>query len=255
MANKEKKTPKGNFNIKDLGGILFSKMAKGGASRLRSNTDEVNKLNVFPVPDGDTGDNMRMTIESGIAAIENIDSDDLAEVMKTLSHGMLLGARGNSGVILSQFFAGMTKGFAKHERANAQVVGMAMQEGVKQAYASVVTPTEGTILTVAREAVDYAVGRINEKSTIRSLFADLTSEMYAAVDRTPEALKVLKDAGVVDSGGAGLFYIRDGFYRVLNGEEISVSESVKPSVQAPKINLDAFHTLLAKLRLFSTLSL
>ncbi len=208
-------------NIKYLGGFLLSKMARGGAKQLRTNAEEVNKLNVFPVPDGDTGDNMRMTIESGIAAIENIDSDDLAEVMKTLSHGMLLGARGNSGVILSQFFAGMAKGLDSSDKADPATFGHALELGVQQAYSSVMTPTEGTILTVAREAVEYAVARLTPKSTIRTLFADLVKEMHASLDRTPEILTVLKEAGVVDSGGAGLLYIMDGFNRVLNGEEIS----------------------------------
>lgn len=214
---KKKKNPK---DIKYLGGLLFAKMAFGGAAQLRSNAEEVNRLNVFPVPDGDTGDNMRMTIESGIAALENMDSDDLAEVMKVLSHGMLLGARGNSGVILSQFFAGTSKGFEGIEKADPAALGHALELGVKQAYTSVMTPTEGTILTVAREAVEYAVARITPESTIRSFFADLVKEMHASVDRTPEILSVLKEAGVVDSGGAGLFYIIDGFNRVLNGEEI-----------------------------------
>ena len=127
-------------------------MAKGGARQLGSNADEVNKLNVFPVPDGDTGDNMRMTIESGIAAIENVDSDNLADVMKALSRGMLLGARGNSGVILSQFFAGTAKGLESENKADPETLGRALQRGVAQAYSSVMTPTEGTILTVAREA-------------------------------------------------------------------------------------------------------
>ena len=233
MANKEKKTPKGNFNIKDLGGILFSKMAKGGASRLRSNTDEVNKLNVFPVPDGDTGDNMRMTIESGFAAIENIDSDDLAEVMKTLSHGMLLGARGNSGVILSQFFAGMSKGLSQFKTADPATFAHALELGVEQAYSSVMNPAEGTILTVAREAVEYAVANLTPKSTIRTLFADLVKEMHASLDRTPEILAVLKEAGVVDSGGAGLLYIMEGFNRVLNGEE-ATDEPERAQTVAPK---------------------
>ena len=214
------KKKKGGLTFKLLGGLLLSKMAKGGAKALRTNADEVNKLNVFPVPDGDTGDNMRMTVESGIAAIENMDSDDISKIMKALSHGMLLGARGNSGVIVSQFFAGISKGLKDKESADARSFGEALEEGVRQAYASVMTPTEGTILTVAREAVEYAVSRITEKSTIRTLFADLTREMHASVERTPEILSVLKDAGVVDSGGAGLFYIIDGFNRVLNGEEV-----------------------------------
>ncbi len=245
MAKAEKKETakkKKSKGIKYLGGMLLTKMAMGGAALLRTNADEVNKLNVFPVPDGDTGDNMRMTIESGIAAIENIDSDDLAEVMKMLSHGMLLGARGNSGVILSQFFAGTAKGFEGVDKADPKTLGYALELGVKQAYTSVMTPTEGTILTVAREAVEYAVNRITPKSTIRTFFADLVKEMHASLDRTPEILSVLKEAGVVDSGGAGLLYIMDGFNRVLNGEEIAQTElPAETAKAAPNTDLfDAF---------------
>ena len=207
-------------DIKSLGGFLLKKMALGGAARLHSKADEVNRLNVFPVPDGDTGDNMRMTIESGIAAVENMDTDDIAAVMKAISHGMLLGARGNSGVILSQFFAGLSKGLKENDKADVVTMGEALQKGVEQAYTSVMNPAEGTILTVARESVEYAVNRITPKSTIRTLFGDLVKEMYASLERTPEALAVLKEAGVVDSGGAGLFYIMDGFNRVLNGEHV-----------------------------------
>ena len=228
-------------DLKYLGGLLLAKMAFGGAARLRSNADEVNKLNVFPVPDGDTGDNMRMTVESGIAAIENLDSDDLSEVMKVLSHGMLLGARGNSGVILSQFFAGISKGLAGTKKADPAILGHALELGVQQAYTSVMTPTEGTILTVAREAVEYAVKRITPQSTLRSFFADLVGEMHDSVDRTPEILSVLKEAGVVDSGGAGLFYIMDGFNRVLNGEEVSqVGEAAPQTTAKPAIDFSAF---------------
>ena len=228
-------------DLKYLGGLLLAKMAFGGAARLRSNADEVNKLNVFPVPDGDTGENMRMTVESGIAAIENLDLDDLSEVMKVLSHGMLLGARGNSGVILSQFFAGISKGLSGTKKAAPATLGHALELGVKQAYGSVMTPTEGTILTVAREAVEYAVERITPQSTLRSFFADLVGEMHDSVDRTPEILSVLKEAGVVDSGGAGLFYIMDGFNRVLNGEEISQEEAAMPKATAkPLADYSAF---------------
>ena len=239
---KKKKTWQG---IKVMGGNLLSKMAKGGALELRSNAEEVNKLNVFPVPDGDTGDNMRMTIESGVAAIENLETDNLADVMKAFSHGMLLGARGNSGVILSQFFAGTAKGIEGVDEADPAVFGRALQRGVQQAYTSVMTPTEGTILTVAREAVEYAVSRITPESTIQTLFADLVGEMHASLERTPEILSVLREAGVVDSGGAGLFYIMDGFNRVLNGEEFLDEEgfaklSAKEKPAAPEENLDAF---------------
>ena len=225
MLKKKKKSTEKSSESKDMksiGGFLLKRMALGGAARLRSKADEVNKLNVFPVPDGDTGDNMRMTIESGIAAVENMDSDDIAAVMKAISHGMLLGARGNSGVILSQFFAGFSKGLEKSDKADVVTMGKALQKGVERAYMSVMNPAEGTILTVARESVEYAVGRITPKSTIRTLFGDLVKEMYASLERTPEALAVLKEAGVVDSGGAGLFYIMDGFNRVLNGEQVSL---------------------------------
>ena len=218
-AKNEKKKKKGGF--KYLTGLLFAKMMRGGASELRAHADTVNKLNVFPVPDGDTGDNMSMTIESGVAALEKIDSDNLASVMKVASKGMLLGARGNSGVILSQFFAGIAKNLEETDEADPVSLGEALKAGVDRAYASVMTPMEGTILTVARESVEYAISNINEKSTIRTLFADLVKEMNAAVERTPETLAVLKEAGVVDSGGQGLFYIIDGLNRVLNGEEIT----------------------------------
>ena len=224
------KKPKMGF--KYLTGFLFAKMAKGGANELRSNAEEVNKLNVFPVPDGDTGDNMRMTIESGIAAIENLDSDDLADVMKVFSHGMLLGARGNSGVILSQLFAGMADSLQYSNMADTEAFAHALERGVEQAYSSVVTPVEGTILTVAREATEYVISRLTPKSTIRTVLRDLVKEMKRSLDRTPEILVALKEAGVVDSGAAGLLYIMDGFNRVFNGEEI-------PEVDVPPLATSA----------------
>ena len=129
-------TPKkkgGIRNIKYLGGKLFAKMVRGGTSELRTNADEVNRLNVFPVPDGDTGDNMRMTIESGFAAIENVNTDYIADVMKLFAHGMLIGARGNSGVILSQFFAGLASGLESEEKAGPQALAKALEIGVDRA--------------------------------------------------------------------------------------------------------------------------
>ena len=216
-------------------------MLRGGASELHANAEEVNKLNVFPVPDGDTGDNMTMTIESGVASLENIDTDDLAEVLRVASRGMLLGARGTSGVILSQFFAGMAKGLENVETADAKKLAHALELGVQQAYTSVMTPTEGTILTVAREAVEYAVSRVNSKSTVQSLFSDLVNEMNASLQRTPEILPILGEAGVVDSGGAGLLYIIDGLNRVLNGEDIEDSEeSILPASKPVSVSSSSF---------------
>ena len=225
-SKKSKSRKKSGF--KYLTGLLFAKMMRGGAKELRAHADTVNRLNVFPVPDGDTGDNMSMTIESGVKALEQLDSDNLASVMRVASKGMLLGARGNSGVILSQFFAGIAKNLEQTDEADPVSLGAALKAGVDRAYASVMTPMEGTILTVARESVEYAIANINEKSTIRTLFADLVKEMNASVERTPETLAVLKEAGVVDSGGQGLFYIIDGLNKVLNGEEIISDEPEIP---------------------------
>lgn len=212
---------------KFLDGALAAQMMEGGAAQLRANVDEVNQLNVFPVPDGDTGDNMCRTIESGVAAMTHADS--LSEVTSTFSKGMLLGARGNSGVILSQFFGGFAKGLEMCERADVFTLGRAFEKGVRHAYRAVMTPTEGTILTVAREAVEYAVANLGENSTIGSLFDDLEREMAASLKRTPERLQILKDAGVIDSGGAGLLHIFEGFCRGLRGEELPEDETVSVS--------------------------
>ena len=225
--------------VTTLSGKLYSAMLRGGAAQLRANVKEVNDLNVFPVPDGDTGDNMCMTIEGGVSALAGIDTDDLSAVAKTLSHGMLLGARGNSGVILSQFFAGMGKTFDGLESAACTDVAAGLKMGVKQAYAAVMTPTEGTILTVAREAVEYATARLTDESTVNSIFSDLLKEMYDSLQRTPDLLPQLKEAGVVDSGGAGLFYIMQGIYKTLIGEEITETAAFS-APKAPDVDFSAF---------------
>ncbi len=229
-----------------LDGQLFAKMFKGGAAFLRTKADKVNELNVFPVPDGDTGDNMSMTMEGGVNAVDKEDSAgdaSLGQVCDLIAHGMLLGARGNSGVILSQLFAGMAKVFNGRDNADVNTVGDALKIGVKQAYSAVVTPTEGTILTVAREAVDYACSRIGEDSTIESFFDDLTFEMNNSLQRTPELLEALREAGVIDSGGAGLVYIMEGFNKVLDGlnpEEIGELPSDSGSKGPAAIDFSAF---------------
>lgn len=213
---------------KVLNGELFLKMFRGGVAYLRAHVKAVNDMNVFPVPDGDTGDNMMMTMEGGAKALSRIEGESLDDVAKSLMDGMLLGARGNSGVILSQFFAGISKEFVGHDEVSVEDVGHALKTGIAQAYASVSSPKEGTILTVARESVEYAVSRINEESTVESLFKDLVTEMDASLKRTPEILVVLKEAGVVDSGGAGLKYIVEGFMKILNGEDLEALEAAAP---------------------------
>ena len=228
---------------KFLNGNLFAKMFRGGVAYLRAHVKAVNDMNVFPVPDGDTGDNMMMTMEGGAKALSRIDGESLDTVAKSLMDGMLLGARGNSGVILSQFFAGISKEFVGHEEVSVEDVGHALKKGIEQAYSSVSSPKEGTILTVARESVDYAVSRINDDSTVESLFKDLVTEMDASLKRTPEILAVLKEAGVVDSGGAGLKYIAEGFLKILNGEDLETLEAAAPettSSAAPDIDFSKF---------------
>ena len=228
-AQESKKQTKKNTTPKALDGALLKRMLTEGRDELKSRVEEINGLNVFPVPDGDTGDNMLSTVDSGVRAIEEIETDDLSKIMLPLSHGMLLGARGNSGVILSQFFKGVADGFENSSAADPRTLGRALELGVKEAYETVTTPTEGTILTVAREAVEYAVSRINPKTTIKSFFADLVKELRASVERTPELLPALKDAGVVDSGGAGLFYLLDGFNRALRVDKKKETRSSKQS--------------------------
>ena len=235
------------MGLRFLDGKLFARMFKGGAAFLRSKADKVNELNVFPVPDGDTGDNMSMTMEGGVNAVDRSekseDKSSLGEVSEQVAHGMLLGARGNSGVILSQLFAGMAKVFDGCDSADVNTVGEALKLGVKQAYSAVVTPTEGTILTVAREAVDYACSRIDGDSTIESFFDDMSFEMNNSLNRTPELLSVLREAGVIDSGGAGLLYIMEGFNKVLGGlkpEEIGGGAERRAPVPGANVDFSAF---------------
>lgn len=210
-------------------GSLFADMVKGGAVNLRNNAQVVNDLNVFPIPDGDTGDNMGRTIEGGSVAAETGES--LADIAKRMADGMLMSARGNSGVILSQFFDGVAKGFRDVERADIAQFAQAFLSGVKQAYSSVVKPTEGTILTVMREATEKAMKTVSEGDSIERFFDIFKDEMYRSLENTPNLLDVLKEAGVIDSGGAGFVYIIEGMDRVLRGETIQAANGAAPAVQ------------------------
>lgn len=196
----------------------MSKWSEAAAGNLANNRSVVNNLNVFPIPDGDTGDNMFMTIDSGVSSAEGMEEPTLGDIAGKLAKGMLLGARGNSGVILSRIFAGIAKGFEGVEKADIPTLGQALERGVRESYNAVSEPTEGTILTVYREAVQYANGRISKDTTLSRYFDDFTEEVQNSLLRTPELLNVLKEAGVVDSGGAGLFYIAQGMKDVLSGK-------------------------------------
>ena len=221
-----------------IDGALFENMVKGGAENLYINKGIVNDLNVFPIPDGDTGDNMYMTIDAGASAPSDGKSD-LGSVSARISHGMLLGARGNSGVILSRIFAGIASGLREIEDADIKAFGQALKKGSEEAYNAVSVPVEGTILTVFRDAVDYAGGRITEDTTPERYFSDLITELRSSLARTPELLDVLKEAGVVDSGGAGLVYIVEGMKNVIDGKEITHTGREDGSA-AKHINIETF---------------
>ncbi|MBP5254327.1 MAG: DAK2 domain-containing protein, partial [Lachnospiraceae bacterium] len=209
------------MKIEHLRGMDFVALLDAGAANLRENASIVDNLNVFPIPDGDTGANMSMTIDGGLRHAEGVQDMTLEEASGLVADGMLLSARGNSGVILSQLFSGVAQGFKGKETATVEECADALRSGVRSAYAAVVNPTEGTILTVAREAIEYAASRISANSTFDSFAEDYVREMKASLERTPELLAVLKEAGVIDSGGAGLYYIAEGMLRAARGEVIT----------------------------------
>ena len=202
-----------------LTGSMYLQLIQAGTSNLRSHVQAVNDLNVFPIPDGDTGDNMLLTMQGG-AKISQVD-DNLSEAALSIAHGMLLGARGNSGVILSQFFDGIAAGFKNIEFADVNRLGNAFKIGVSHAYDSVLNPTEGTILTVIKDATNKACS--STAQNIEEYISVFIEEAKASLDRTPELLEVLKKAGVVESGGAGLIYIMEGMLKFVKGESINES--------------------------------
>lgn len=208
---------------KTLNGSTFKSLVVSGAKCLRDNIEEVNNLNVFPVPDGDTGTNMCHTIEGGVASAKGVNSDKLSDICKPMSSGMLLGARGNSGVILSQIFRGICKGLQDKEEATALDLVRAYELGVKQAYGAVVTPVEGTILTVFREATEYTAEHIDFSSTINDFYHFHLQKAVQSLANTINLLPVLKEAGVIDSGGAGYVRIVEGMIKFLEGEEVDLS--------------------------------
>lgn len=225
------------MNTTRLNGALYAQMISSGADHLSCYRKEVNDLNVFPIPDGDTGDNMLATVYSGADATEGQFDGALSDIADKGAHGMLLGARGNSGVILSRIFSGIKKGFADVREATLDDIAHAMRLGVEEAYHAVPEPVEGTILTVFSDSVRFANARITADSSLESYFGDLVDEMQRALERTPDQLPVLREAGVVDSGGAGLLYIFEGMRRVLNGEAVEKGEA---HGAAPKADLNAF---------------
>ncbi|MBR6517749.1 MAG: DAK2 domain-containing protein [Bacilli bacterium] len=226
-----------------VNGELYKQLIIYGAANLRANYKVIDALNVFPVPDGDTGTNMRMTIEAGAAAIKDATDESIYEMSKKVSRGMLMGARGNSGVILSQFFRGVYKGLKDIKEASIKEFAKAFQSGVNQAYHAVLKPVEGTILTVAREASEKAFKTVKKNDTLERFFEIYLKEANESLQRTPELLQQLKDAGVVDSGGAGFICVIEGMQKYLLGEEIQEAEVVTEQATVDRGSFNAHSKL------------
>ena len=206
--------------MKSLDGIKFAEMVKMGAHHLYQNASYVDSLNVFPVPDGDTGTNMNLSMTSGAKETEANVVEHIGKTAQALSKGLLMGARGNSGVILSQLFRGFGKTIEKEATIDAKMLAAAFQGGVDTAYKAVMKPVEGTILTVAREAAAKGVEVAETTDNLIELMEAFVAEARASLNRTPELLPVLKEVGVVDSGGQGLLFIYEGFLASLKGEAL-----------------------------------
>ena len=226
------------MEFKEIDGNTLRRMLCGGAVCLSSHINDINELNVFPVPDGDTGTNMYKTVESGITRISGDDDWSLRQVCEEFEKGSLLGARGNSGVILSQFFAGLCEGLKDKDKVRAHDMAKAYIEGVRRAYKAVTKPVEGTILTVFRESSYYADKKINENSSVADFLGFVIEEAERSLKRTKEMLPVLAEADVVDSGGAGYLCIAKGMYEALCGKELQYAQPVSESV--PTVDYDLF---------------
>lgn len=206
--------------MQSLDGLKFAEMVQMGAHHLYQNANYVDSLNVFPVPDGDTGTNMNLSMTSGAKETELQASEHIGKTAQALSKGLLMGARGNSGVILSQLFRGFGKFVEKDATVDAKAFAGAFQAGVDTAYKAVMKPVEGTILTVAREAAKKGVEVAESENDIIAVMEAFTEEAKASLQRTPDLLPVLKEVGVVDSGGQGLLFVYEGFLASLKGEPL-----------------------------------
>jgi len=208
---------------KTVSGTLFKKMVKNGAVNLKNNHKEIDHLNVFPVPDGDTGTNMQMTMMAGIKEVNNTDTESIQDISKILSRGLLMGARGNSGVILSQFFRGLYNEISKidSESANVDDFIQALVGGYQMSYRAVMDPVEGTILTVVRESAEKVLEERENLNSVEEVLKVYLNQAKETLTKTPELLPVLKEAGVVDSGGAGFIKIIEGWVLALEGHELT----------------------------------
>ena len=211
------------MEVSTINAAVFAKMFLAGAKNLEAKKEWINELNVFPVPDGDTGTNMSMTIMSAAKAVSELENPTMKELAKAISSGSLRGARGNSGVILSQLFRGFTKVIAEYDELDVVILTEAMQKAVETAYKAVMKPKEGTILTVAKGAANKALELCDDTDDIVFFVDEVIKEADHVLSKTPDMLPVLKQAGVVDSGGQGLVQVLKGGYDSLIGKEIDYS--------------------------------
>ncbi|MFF2586898.1 DAK2 domain-containing protein [Peribacillus butanolivorans] len=218
------------MSITSLNGKRFAEMIIQGANHLAANAQMVDALNVFPVPDGDTGTNMNLSMTSGAKEVQNNVQEHIGKVGTSLSRGLLMGARGNSGVILSQLFRGFAKAIEHKSEINSEEFAHAFDAGVQTAYKAVMKPVEGTILTVAKDAAKQAVSSAAKHQDLIQVMEEIVTEANASLKRTPDLLPVLKEVGVVDSGGQGLVFVYEGFLAVLKGEALPVRSANGPSM-------------------------
>ena len=216
--------------MEKINGLVLAKMIDLGSKNLAKNAEKINSLNVFPVPDGDTGTNMNLSMSSGAKETAANVVENIGELGKSFSKGLLMGARGNSGVILSQLFRGMTQHIADKSEIDAKEFAAAIQNGVSIAYKAIIKPVEGTILTVAREAAEAGVKAAENTTSVIEVMDAIYLEAQESLKRTPEILPILKEVGVVDSGGQGLVCVYQGFVAALKGEEIEGLDSVETNV-------------------------
>jgi len=219
--------------ITSINSKLLARMFLAGAKNLDSKKDWINELNVFPVPDGDTGTNMTMTIMSAAKEVSSLTNPTMAELAKAISSGSLRGARGNSGVILSQLFRGFCKVIKEYDEIDVTILCEACQKAVETAYKAVMKPKEGTILTVAKGAAEKALELSDETEDVVTFVEEVIKQAEYVLDQTPEMLPVLKQAGVVDSGGQGLVQVLKGAYDALIGKEIDYTIEGAPTGAAP----------------------
>lgn len=217
----------------------LTRMFLAGAKNLESKKEWINELNVFPVPDGDTGTNMTLTIMSAVNEVNNLPERTMVTVAKAISSGSLRGARGNSGVILSQLLRGFTKAIRSYEDLDAMILANAFQKAVETAYKAVMKPKEGTILTVARGAADKASELALEAEELDDFFGAIVAEAEAVLATTPDLLPVLKEAGVVDSGGQGLVQVLKGAYDAFLGKEIDYEAEAGTSAETEQESAEA----------------